>query len=321
MIRLVGGRLVRLAVVLLAVSLGTFLLLELLPGDQATAIASSRSPLSLTPQTIDEIRTELRLDDPLPVRYVRWLGGVVRGDLGTSYETGEPVADLVRARMGVTIEIGLLSVVVALFIAVPLGLLLGYRANSRIDKLGTTMTFGLLAVPEFLLAILLVYVFSVRFSLFPTFGWTPLNEGVLAHVHCLVLPVAALTVGQCVIYARLLRSDVIATLQEDFILAARAKGLPARVILLRHALRPSLATVMTSAALQLAAVIGGAAVIETVFALPGVGRLLVDAVDQRDLFVVQALVLLFACAFVVVNTAVDVLHAALDPRVRDGRTR
>lgn len=321
MLRFTLARLVRLVTVLWAVSLGSFLLLELLPGDQAAAIAASRNPLQLSEQSIDEIRADLQLDDPLPVRYGRWLTGILRGDLGTSYESGRPVSELIGDRVAVTVEIGVASVLLAVAVSVPLGTYLALRAGSTVDKLGTAGSFALLAIPEFLLAILLIYAFAVRWQLFPTFGWVPVGEGLLDHLRAATLPVLSLTVGQVVVYTRILRSDVITTLQEDFVFSAYAKGLPTWLILGRHALRPSLTTLMTTAGLQLAAVIGGAALVETIFALPGLGRLLVVSVRERDLFTIQALVLLFATAFVVVNTIVDTLYGAVDPRARDGGGR
>lgn len=316
MLRFLAMKVVRLVIVLWAVSLITFLMLELLPGDQATAIAATQNPLTLSPDTIEHLRDVLNLDDALPIRYVRWLGDALQGNLGQSYEFSQPVSTIIMQRLPVTLEIGGLAIVLAVLLALPLGLLLAFRENTRLDRVGTGVMFGFLALPEFLLAIFLVYAFAVWLHLFPTSGWTPISEGLVPHLRAIALPVLALTVGQVVVYTRLLRADVIATLQEDYIFAARAKGLSTTHILFRQALRPSLATLMTVVGLQLAAVAGGVVLIETVFALPGVGRLLVDAVRNRDLFLVQGLTLVFAGIFVVTNVLVEVAHGFVDPRVR-----
>ena len=301
---------------LLAVSFLTFLLTSLLPGDPAVQLLG---PQSATPEAVAKVREELHLDDPLPVRYVHWLGGVLHGDLGRSYRTGQEVNDAIAERLPVTVEVGGLAVAFALLGALPLGMLSAYRAGSAADRVVTGTSFALLAVPSFMMAILLILVFAVGLGVFPATGWTALSDDVAGNLRSVVLPAASLAIGELAVYTRLLRSDMIATLQEDYVALARAKGMPTPWILLRHALRPSSFSLLTVVGLNVGAIMSGSVVIETLFALPGLGRLLVDSIFQRDLVMVQGIALVVAVSYVLVNAVVDLLYAYLDPRIRRGR--
>ncbi len=301
---------------LLAVSVLTFLLTSLLPGDPVLQILGPEA----TPEARAAVRADLGLDDPLPVRYLHWLGDALTGDFGRSYRTNQSVAGAIAERLPVTVEIGLLAIGIALLLAVPLGMLSAYRAGQRTDKVISGASFGLLAVPNFMMALLLIYVFAVSLSLFPATGWTAFTDDPVANLRSALLPALALAVAEMAVYTRLLRTDMIATLQEDFVTMARVKGVSTRRILFRHALRPSSFSLMTVAGIQVGAVIGGSVVIETLFALPGVGRLLFDSVVQRDLLMVQGVALVIAVAYVVVNFTVDILYAYLDPRISHGRS-
>lgn len=318
MARLIAKKLLTLIPVLLAVSLLTYLLLSLLPGDQAVLVLGGGA---VSAESIAAVRAELGLDRPLPLRYLSWLGDAVQGDLGTSYITRQDVTEAVAARLPVTFELMALSLVMALVIAIPLGVFSAYRAGGRFDKTVTGATFGLLALPNFIFALVLIYVFSVALDLFPATGWTPLSEGLGANLRSAFLPALALSVANIAVFTRLLRTDMIATLQDDHVTLARAKGLPTWRILFRHALRPSSFSLLTVAGLQIGTLLSGAVIIETIFALPGVGRLLFDAINSRDLLMVQGVVLLLAVTFVVVNFVVDVLYTFLDPRIRSGAAR
>ncbi|TKJ24830.1 ABC transporter permease [Blastococcus sp. CCUG 61487] len=315
--RYVLSRIPSLLATLLAVSVLTFLLTSLLPGDPALQILGAENA---TPEAIAAVRAELGLDDPMPVRYLNWLGDALTGDFGRSYRTNEPVADAIIDRLPVTAEIGILAIVIALLLAIPLGILSAYKAGSRIDRAISGTSFGLLAVPNFMVAILLIYVFAVSLGVLPATGWVNFTDNPAQNLRAALLPALSLAIAEMAVYTRLLRTDMIATLQQDFVTMARVKGVSDRRILFRHALRPSSFSLMTVAGVQVGAIIGGSVVIETLFALPGVGRLLFDAVVQRDLVMVQGVALVIAVSYVVVNFTVDILYSFLDPRISHGRS-
>lgn len=301
---------------LIAVSFLTFLLTDLLPGDPAEQILG---PEGSTPEALAKVRSDLRLDDPLPVRYVTWVADAVQGDLGRSYRTGQEVTAAIRERLPVTLEVGGLAVLFALAGAIPLGMLSAYRAGGPADRGITGASFALLAMPNFMMAILLILVFAVGMGALPATGWVRLTDDLGGNLKGALLPALSLAIGELAVYTRLLRSDMIATLQEDYVVLARAKGMPTLWILLRHALRPSSFSLLTVVGLQIGAIMSGSVVVETLFALPGVGRLLVDSIFQRDLVTVQGIALVVAVSYVAVNFIVDLLYSYLDPRIRRGR--
>ena len=301
---------------LVAVSFLTFLLTDLLPGDPAEQILGAEGA---TPEALAQVRDDLRLDDPLPVRYIRWVGDALTGDLGRSYRTGQEVNAAIRERLPVTLQVGGMAVGIALLGAIPLGMLSAYRAGSNTDRGIAGTTFALLATPSFMLAILLILVFAVSLGALPATGWVRITDDLAANLRGAILPALSLAIGELAVYTRLLRSDMIATLQEDYVVLARAKGMPTLWILLRHALRPSSFSLLTVVGLQIGAIMSGSVVVETLFALPGVGRLLVDSIFQRDLITVQGVALVVAVSYVAVNFVVDLLYTYLDPRIRRGR--
>jgi peptide/nickel transport system permease protein len=211
-----------------------------------------------------------------------------------------------------------MAVVLALAVAIPLGTLSAYKAGSTVDRAITGTSFGLLSVPSFLMAILLILVFAETLGWLPATGWTRLTNDPVENLRGAILPALALAIGEMAVYTRLLRADMISTLQQDSITMARAKGLPPSRILFRHALRPSSFSLITVVGLQIGAIISGAVLVETIFAVPGVGRLLVDSILQRDLIMVQGIALVVAASFVIVNLLVDVVYMLLDPRIRHG---
>jgi peptide/nickel transport system permease protein len=306
-------RLVGLVVVLFVVSLFTFLLVDFLPGDTTTTILG---PLAADEQLREEAQQELNLDDPVWERYLSWLGDALQGDLGESFVTGEPVSESIRERLPTSIMLMVYAQVLALLIAIPLAIISAYRANSMFDKVTTTGSFGVLSIPPFILAIVLIFVFGVRFDVFPTLYD---DSSFSDRITTMFLPAFTLAAGLSAVYLRLLRTDMIATLQEDFITMAKAKGMPTRRILLRHALRPSSFSLLTVAGLQVGALIGGALVVEQLFSISGIGTLVTESIFRRDYLVIQGCVLVIAIAYVLINFAVDLLYTVLDPRVRHAR--
>jgi peptide/nickel transport system permease protein len=259
------------------------------------------------------------LDQPLVFQYLHWLGGALAGDLGRSLRTGEPVLSAIIQRLPVTFELMLLAQLIALSLGVPLGILCAVRAGGAFDRLVTATAFGKLAVPAYMLAIVLIYLFSVRLKLLPATGYISLNEDIAGNLRSFVLPAVTLGFGEWPVLMRVLRADMIGTLQEDYIAMARAKGLKPRRILLVHALKPSSLTLVTVIGINIGRLIGGVVLVETIFALPGIGRLLIGAINARDFVMVQGVVLFVATGFVLINFAVDMLYGVLDPRIRLGR--
>lgn len=313
MATLITSRLIRLVATLLAVSFLTFMMVALLPGDPVNSILP---PESQTPENIERVRADLGLDKPLPEQYVSWLGGVVSFDFGQSYRTNQPVADALLARLPVTIELAILAIGIAVLFGIPLGVLSAYKQGQRADTVISAIVQFMLSVPAFVAAVFMIYVLAVRFQVLPATGWTRISNDLRGNLETAILPALALSLSQLAIYTRLVRADMITTLQEDFVLSARAKGLTNRFILFRHALRPSSLSVITVIGLNIGVLLGGTVVIEKIFALPGIGSLLIDSIGQRDYLVVQGVVLLIAASYVTINTVVDLVYALVDPRIR-----
>jgi peptide/nickel transport system permease protein len=308
--RYVRQKFVQLIFVVFAVTIFTFLLLSLLPGDRAVAIGGIVGGEE-APAYYEQVREQWGLNDPLIVQYFTWLKNAVTGDLGVSSAFNVPVVDLVSDRLPVSMALMVYSIFFSLVISIPLGIAMAYRANTMVD---------LLSVPNYIMAVLLVYLFAFQLDWLPaTSNYVPLATDPVEHFRALALPVLTLTIGLLAVFTRLLRSDMIATLQSDFITMARAKGMPTRRILFRHALRPSLFSLITAAALQVGALIGGTVIVEQIFALPGMGSLTVEAIFRRDFLTVQICVVVLAIVVVLVNFFVDILYALIDPRIRHAR--
>ena len=307
--------------VVLLVSFLTFCLTKLLPGDPVTAILG---PEASNPVAAAALREDLGLDDPFLEQYVDYVHGVVTDfDLGRAYSSGFEVRDLIANRLPATIELILLAQVIALLIAVPLALFSAYRAESAADRAISAGAFGLISVPSFALAVVLVYLFAIQLGWVPAVGYDRLTGpgGLSANLRSVALPVTVLVAGLAAVYTRVLRSDLIATLQEDFILMARSKGLPTWHVLVRHALRPSSLSLLTVFGINFGALIGGSVIVEHFFSIPGLGQMAIESIAKRDYLAVQGVVLVVAVAFVLVNFAVDLLYAVLDPRVRRAPAR
>jgi peptide/nickel transport system permease protein len=330
---LILSRLAQLVLVLLAVSFLSFSAMNVLgdplfnivgPLAELDCDAVARGEIESTSSSLDatrtdceivaEVKAEFRLDEPLMKRYVLWLADSVRGDFGTSFVSeGVPVSEILKEKFPASIKLMIYAEVIALGLAIPLGVYGAYRANRRSDQLLSVVSFGALAVPNFALGIVLLYVFGLRTGWFPT---SYDSSSIWGEVKSLFLPALTLGSGLAAGYQRLLRTDLVTTLQEDFIHMARAKGMTDRHIMFRHALRPSLFSVITVFGVQTGALIGGSLVVEQIYLIPGVGRELVTAVVRDDFPVVLAGVTIIATAFVVINFAVDLLYGWLDPRVR-----
>jgi len=310
-VRYLRRKLLHLVPTLLIVTFVVFALLNLLPGDVSLQLLGNDA----SPEAIARIRLELQLDDALPVRYGRWAVRAVTGDLGRSHITGEPVVAALMRCLPVSLELMALSLLMSLSLAVPAGLLAAYRAGEAIDTALSALAALLLSAPSFMLGLVLMFVFALTLQWLPTVGYVSLSDSIGGNLRTFAIPSVTLALVEWPGFMRILRSDAIATLQQDYVLFAKAKGLRSVVILLRHVLKPSCFTLITVAGLTVAALIGGALVTETIFALPGVGRLLVDAIHGRDLMMVQGAVSLIAAGFVLVNFGIDMLYSVLDPRV------
>src|SRR5579871_5102713 len=309
----VARKAVRLVIVLFAVSVLTFLLTSLLPGSPVYDILG---PKATDPVLAAQGRHDLHLNESLPARYEHWVAGVLHGNFGRAYNDNEKVTDIIRQRLPVTLELLVAAQLLALVVAVPLALVSAYRSGSRVDRVVTATSFGALSVPDFVVAIVLVFVLAVRAHWLPATGFVHLTDSVTGNLRSVALPTITLALPLSAVYIRLLRSDLISTLQEEYILMARAEGLPTRRILLRHALRPSSFSLLTVLGINTGALIGGAVIVEYLFALPGMGSRLVDAIGRREYILVQGLVLVIAVGYVLANFLVDVLYGVLDPRVR-----
>jgi peptide/nickel transport system permease protein len=314
MLGFVARRLLYLVPVLVAVSLLTFLIASLLPGDLAYVILGDQA----TPDKVAALRHDMGLDQPIWWRYLGWLGHVLEGDFGRSFRTGQTVLQAVAERLPVSFELMLLAELAALAIGIPLAIACAVRSGSAFDRFITGSAFGMLSVPAFLSAILLIYLFAVELRWLPATGYVPFSEDPFGNLRCFVLPALTLALGEWPVLMRVLRSDMISTLQEDYIAMARAKGLKPSRILLVHALKPSSLTLVTVTGINIGRLMGGTVIVESVFALPGIGRLLLGAIYTRDLIILQGVVLCVACGYVLMNFIVDMLYAVLDPRIRHG---
>jgi peptide/nickel transport system permease protein len=313
-------RLIQLVVVLIVVTFFTSILTSLLPGDPVTTIAPFSSP-----QTRQQIRDQLGLNENVVVRYGKWLGHFVTGDMGREYGgtdvQGLSVYGQVKSALPRSLLLMLYVQILTLLIAVPLGVFTAYRAGKMSDDISNGIAFFLLSVPVFVAATLMILFFSVRSYVIhlPSEGWVSFGANPVEHFKHLAMPVIAIAIGQIAIYARLLRSDMVATLQEEFILMAKSKGISNSRILWRHALRPSSLTLLTVAGLNVGSLISGALIIEVIFHLNGIGAVLQSAIARRQYIAIQDYVAVIAIVYVLVNFAVDGLYRVLDPRIRSAR--
>lgn len=317
MLVFLARRLASLIATLAIAAVLIFAVLEILPGDPAAVMMG----LNATPDSIAAIRTELGLDQPVLVRFTRWMTGFFSGDLGTSYAYRVPVAGLIVDRLAITVPLALMAISLAALIGISVGALAASRANTRVDSLIMAGAQIGLAVPNFWFGILLVLLFSITLGLMPAGGFPGWSGGVGEAMRHLILPAIALALPQAAVISRITRSAVLEALSEDYIRTARAKGLSAGQTLRRHALRNAMVPVLTILGLQFSYLIAGTIILENVFALPGLGRLLFQAIGGHDLIIIKSLVMLFAAMVIVINAAVDLAYGLVDPRLRQGRGR
>lgn len=306
------SKLLSMGAVLLIVAFLVFVMIRFSPGDPAAILAGDNA----TAQQIQSIRESLRLDDPLPLQFGHWFSRVVTGDFGTSIFSGEPVLDMILKRVGPTLSLTLLTMGFAIIVAVILGVIAAARAGRPTDRLVMIFSVVGFSVPGFVTAYLLIYVLSVRLGWFPVQGYTPLSEGVGPWLHALILPALVLSLTYIALIARITRATMLEVLSEDYIRTARAKGVAPNTVLYGHALQNAGVPIVTIIGLGFSMLIGGVVITETVFNIPGIGRLVIDAITKRDYPIIQGITLMLSAVYVLVNLMVDLSYGLIDPRTR-----
>ena len=309
--RTLNVKLLQIIPVLLIVTFFTTALSDLIPGSTALAFLGPNTSQA----AVDNFNKEYGLNHPLFQRYWNWLTDALQGNLGLSYETHGSVSHIIAQHLGVTIEVGLLALVVSLVLTIPLSMLSAIHPGGFVDRLVTSTTSVLIAVPVFITSVLIVYLLSVKAGFFPSSGWAPLSSGIVPNLRHVALPVITVVLGITPLLVRVLRGDLVSTLGQEFVLAARARGLPDFYILFRHVLRASLASLLTLMGLVLGFLFAGSIVVESFFGLPGLGLLASQAVTNKDLPIVQGVVVFVAVVYLLANILVDLFYAVLDPRI------
>ena len=312
MLELICKRVLLAIPTLFLVSIMVFSLQKLLPGDPILAMAGEERD----PAVIAQLREHYHLNDPLPSQYFYWLGNALKGDLGTSIRTQEPVTALISSKLPVTLELSLLAMLVALLVGISMGIVAAVRKNSWVDHATNFVALSGISVPHFWLGILLILLFSVHLQWLPASGYVSLSESVSQNVKTLLLPALVLGTGLAASLMRHTRASMIAVLKADYIRTARAKGLLPKKVILKHAFRNALVPVITLTTLLFGELLGGAVLTEQVFTLPGFGKMIIDAVFNRDYAVVQGVVLVVAIGFLLLNLLADVLYVLINPKMR-----
>ena len=311
--RYILRRLIQMVIVILFFSMFVFTIIRLVPGDPATMMFPVDE---MTPEAVAQVRHEMGLDRPIPVQYVAWLREISQGNFGVSWRSKKPALDLIVQRLPATLLLTATAILIAAIITIPLGIISGIRPYSWFDNVATAFSLMGVATPNFWFGLMLILLLSVTLRLLPASGFTPLSEGVTESLRRLIMPGLTLGISLAAPLTRFLRSGLLDVMSADYIRTARAKGLWERRVVLRHALKNALLTVVTILGMQIGALIGGSVITESVFAWPGIGRLLLDAIVKRDYGVVQGVVLFVCLAFMLSNLLVDILYAYLDPRIR-----
>lgn len=289
-----------------------FAILRLTPGDPAAIIAGDEA----TTEHVEQIRKSMGLDKPIYVQFFLWAGKLLRGDLGVSLLSGTPVREMIAGRFGPSLALGLATIVLTVIVAIPLGTIAARKQGKLLDRAIMAFSVFGFSVPSFVISYLLIYLFAVELGWFPVQGYSPMAGGFWAFAQRLVLPTVALSVVYIALISRITRSSIIEVMGEDYIRTARAKGANEMVVLLRHALRNAAVPIVTIIGIGVASLISGVVVTESVFNLPGLGRLIVEAVLARDYPVIQGLILLFSFTYILINLTIDVLYTFFDPRIR-----
>lgn len=298
--------------VVFLVSVAAVALLSLAPGSAATVILGENA----TPEAVAALNAKLGLDQPLWHQYVDWVGAAVQGDLGTSPLTGQDVAPAILDRLPVTLELSALALVISLVVAILLAVVSAPVQGSPLDRGINAISSAFLSIPAFIAGPVLIYFLALRLGWFPVSGWSHIQDGLGANLRSAFLPAVAISLTEIAAFHRLLRTDLIGTLREDYVAAARAKGMGRTYVMFRHALRPSSFSLVTVAGISLGRLIGGTVVVEILFGLPGLGQLVSSAITLRDVITVQGIVVFVAVSYVLLNTLVDVSYGFLDPRIR-----
>lgn len=297
---------------LILVSLFVFTMQKLLPGDPVLAMAGEER----NPAVMEYLRDKYRLDDPIPLQYLNWVGNVLTGDLGTSLRTEQPVTTLLASKLPVTLELAVLALLIALLIGIPTGIISAVRKGTAVDYGANVVALSGISIPHFWLGILLIMVFAVKLQWLPASGFVPMGEDFGQNLKTLILPAFVLGAGLSGILMRHTRSAMLEVLRADYVRTARAKGLFPRTVILKHALRNALMPIITLTTLLFGELLGGAVLTEQVFSIPGFGKMIVDAVFNRDYAVVQGVVLCVAIGFLMLNLLADVLYRLINPRLR-----
>lgn len=305
-------RLATLMLTLLVATIVVFIVLEILPGDPAAVMLG----INAEPETLAALRSEMGLDKPVLVRYAHWVASLFQGDLGTSYTYDVPVSELIKQRLSLSFPLAILAIMLSTIIAIPLGILAASNHTRPLDYIVMLFSQLGIAIPNFWFALLLIIFFAVKMRIFPAGGFAGWDAGLIPALTSLILPTVALALPQAAILARVTRSSLLEVLKEDYIRTARAKGGRRLRVLWIHALRNALIPVVTIMGLQFSFLLAGTIIIENVFYLPGIGRLIFQAIAQRDLIVVKNLIILLAASVIIINFIVDVLYAVIDPRLR-----
>ena len=307
-------RLILMVPVIVLVSIIAFSIILLLPGDPAMAMLGPERARDTA--VYQALRQELGLDKPVPLQYLSWLGKVAVGDLGISARNQQPVTTLVAQSIGPTVQLAISALTIALLIAIPIGIISAVKPGSWLDVVGTTFALSGVAIPNFLLGILLILLFALMLRWFPAGGYVPLSQNPAESLRLMLLPAFALGTGLAAVLMRQIRSAMLEVLSQDYVTTARSKGLAHRQVVVRHALKNALIPVITVIGVQVGRLMGGAVVIETIFSVPGMGKLAVSSIFFRDFPVVQAVVLILGIAILFSNLITDLLYGVLDPRVR-----
>jgi peptide/nickel transport system permease protein len=312
MLAFIVRRLLSTVLVMAIVAVFIFLLLHLSPGDPAAIIVGDNA----TQEQIDAVRRQLGLDEPLAVQFVHWLAGVLRGDLGMSIFSHEPVGKLIAQRVEPTLSLATTTLLLAVTVAVTFGVLAAWKVGTWVDRVVMVLSVVSFSVPVFVVGYLLIYLFSIQLGWLPVQGYAPIGDGFIVWIRHLILPSIALGLAYVALIARITRTAMLDVLSEDYIRTARAKGVATGPVLMKHALKNAGVPIVTVIGIGIALLIGGVVITETVFNIPGIGRLVVDAISKRDYPIIQGVTLIFSGVYVIVNLIVDLSYTLLDPRIR-----
>jgi len=313
MLSFLGHRILIAVPTIFLISIFVFAMQKLLPGDPVLALAGE----SRSPELLEFLREKYRLNDPLYVQYFTWIGNALRGDLGVSLRTQQPVTELIAQKLPVTLQLAVMALIIAVVIGIPAGIISAYRKGTWIDWLANIVALSGLSVPNFWLGIMLIMLVSVKLGWLPASGYQPLSEDPLQSIRTMLMPAFVLGTGLAASLMRHTRSAMLSVLESDYVRTARAKGLNERTVVLKHALRNALVPIVTVTTLLFGELLAGAVLTEQIFTIPGFGKLVVDAVFNRDYAVVQGVVLCTAIAFIAMNILADAMYRVLNPKMRD----